>query len=133
MPVPYIAILGAFRPLIAILTPGILRTDDAVNELYRLVGELTTSTVHDRIASLRWSWCLYRKITEMGSNTVLRTIYTLLLGLLKRKPEQIVSLAHHPTSAQIVARVRRVVEAIASGDIERAASASSYVIRDGNY
>ncbi len=97
------------------------RTADAANALKRLAGKLSTSAGYDPIASLRWSWCRYR--IQYRSENDLHG----LLGLLEREPEQVVFSADHSASGQVVAHVRRVVEAIASGDSKRAASAVSQV------
>ena len=97
------------------------RTADAANALKRLAGKLSTSAGYDPIASLRWSWCRYR--IQYRSEDELHE----LLGLLERKREQVVFSVDQSASGQVVAHVRRVVEAIASGDIKRAASAISQV------
>jgi GntR family transcriptional regulator, transcriptional repressor for pyruvate dehydrogenase complex len=116
------AVFKQLEPLVVIEATKRV-TDDAVTELNRLVSEISAAMVDEPIAPLRWRWHLYRKIAAMGSNTVLRIIYTTLMSVLEHKSEQVVPLANYSTPEQGVAIIRRVVEAIASGDIKRAASA----------
>ncbi|HEY5703977.1 MAG TPA: FCD domain-containing protein [Terrimicrobiaceae bacterium] len=116
------AVFKQLEPLVLIeATKGV--TDDGVTELNRLVSEMASVTADEPSVLLRWSWRLSRKIAEMGSNTVLRNIYTMLLSLLEHKSEQVVPFAKCSAPDQLVASFRRLIEAIASGDPERAASA----------
>ena len=90
---------------------------DSVAELISLANKMAVA-VDDPTESLRCSWLLYRRIAEMGSNSVLKAIYTVLLDFLEHNPEQV----NYSISQQVVARSRRVVDAIASGDTQRAAT-----------
>jgi GntR family transcriptional repressor for pyruvate dehydrogenase complex len=97
---------------------------DSVAELNSLVNKIAAA-VDDPTESLRCSWFLYRRIAEMGSNPVLTAIYTALLDFLEDKVGQVAPAVNHAIPHQVVAKSRRVVDAIASGDTQRAAAAVS--------
>jgi len=94
---------------------------DSVAELISLVDKMAVA-VDDPTESLRCTWFLYRRIAEMGSNLVLKAIYTVLLDFLEHNPAQVASAVNYSTPQHVVARSRRVVDAIASGDTQRAAT-----------
>ena len=58
----------------------------------------------------------------MGSNPVLTAIYTALLDFLEDKTGQVAPSVNPSTPQQVVAKGRRLVDAIASGDTQRAAT-----------
>jgi DNA-binding FadR family transcriptional regulator len=96
----------------------------AIAELQRLVQNMAAA-VDQPTELLRLSWRLYRRIAEMGFNAVLTGIYTTLLKFLEQEIGQVIApLANCPDPQQVVATSRELIEAIASGDTQRAAAAA---------
>jgi DNA-binding FadR family transcriptional regulator len=109
------AVLKQLEPLVLVEATKEAKADSVV-ELISLVNKMAAA-VNDPNESLRCSWLLYRRIAEMGSNPVLTAIYTALLDFPEHKASKVASAVDH-----VVARSRRIVDAIASGDTQRAAS-----------
>jgi DNA-binding FadR family transcriptional regulator len=93
---------------------------DSVAELNSLVSRMALA-VDDPIELLRRCGSLYRRIAEMGGNPLLTAIYTALLEL----REQSNGLVQCAIPGQLLAKCRRVVEAIASGDAQHAAAVAA--------
>jgi GntR family transcriptional repressor for pyruvate dehydrogenase complex len=114
------AVSQQLEPLVVVEATKRARVD-AVAELNSLFNKMAAA-VDDPTESLRCSWFLYRRIAEMGSNAVLAAIYTALLDFLEHKTAQVASTVNDSIPRQVVARSRRVVDAIASGNTQRAAT-----------
>jgi DNA-binding FadR family transcriptional regulator len=96
----------------------------AVAELQRLVQNMAAA-VDQPTELFRLSWRLYRHIAKMGVNAVLTGIYTTLLTFLEQEIGQAVApVPNYSNPQQLVATSSALIEAIASGDTQRAAAAA---------
>jgi DNA-binding FadR family transcriptional regulator len=93
---------------------------DSIAELNSLVSRMAVA-VDNPIELLRRYSFLYRRIAAMGSNPLLTGIYTALIDLLEQRNESL----YYSIPRQLLAKCHRVVEAIASGDTQRAATATA--------
>ena len=112
------AVLMQLKPLLIIGATEKV-TDNGVTELNHLVDKMSETSADQPLDSLRWSWRVYQKLVEMGSNTVLKTLCTILLNFLESRLDQLAAIYSAPNH---FAAIRRDVEAVASGKSERANS-----------
>jgi DNA-binding FadR family transcriptional regulator len=94
----------------------------AIAELQRLVQNMAAA-VDQPTELFRLSWHLYRQIAEMGFNTVLTGIYTTLLKFLEQEIGQVIA-PDYSNPQQVLATSSELIDAIASGDTQRAAAAA---------
>ncbi len=97
----------------------------AVDELYALLDRMIESASEpDR--SLRLNWKLHRKIAELGENTVLTAIYLNLMDFIEAEVVEVAPARSYVHVARMQAMHREIVDAIASGNPERAAAAAKH-------
>ena len=95
----------------------------AVDELY-LILEKMIATASDVEQSLRWNWLLQRKIAQMGENVILTGIYLSLLDFIEVEVVEVAPAKSYVHVARMQDMHREIIDAIASGDPERAAEAA---------
>ena len=95
----------------------------AVEELYSLLDEMI-AVASEPERSLRLNWMLHRKIAEMGENAVVTAIYLSLMDFIEAEVVEVEPAKSYVHVARMQAMHREIVDAIASGDQERAAAAA---------
>ncbi|MBN9548376.1 MAG: FadR family transcriptional regulator [Alphaproteobacteria bacterium] len=98
------------------------RPDD-VREMYRLY-ERMVETSSELQVSLKWNWELHRCISRMGGNNILTGIYLTLLDYIEQELDVVAPASTEERVRCILKMHRDIVDAIASGDVERAAAAA---------
>jgi DNA-binding FadR family transcriptional regulator len=97
------------------------RPDD-VKEMYRLFDKMA-EMIDEPTVSLKWNWELHRCISRMGANNILSGIYMALLDYIERELDAVAPATDSDRPQRILKMHRDIVDAIASGDVERAAAA----------
>ncbi|RBP18104.1 GntR family transcriptional regulator [Roseiarcus fermentans] len=100
------------------------RPDD-VKELYRLFDRMA-ETVDEPQVTLTWNWELHRCISRMGANKILSGIYLTLLDYIEQELDEVAAVPSPGRSQRILKMHRDIIDAIASGDVERTAAATRY-------
>jgi len=98
------------------------RPDD-VKEMYRLFDKMT-ETVDEPHLTLKWNWELHRCISRMGANKTLSGIYMTLLDYIEQELEVVAQVNSKARSQRILQMHQDIIDAIASGDVERTAAAA---------
>ena len=100
-----------------------LSRPDDVKEMYRLYDKMA-ETVEDVTVSLKWNWELHRCISRMGANKILSGIYLSLLDYIEQELDVVASASESDRPQRVLKMHRDIVDAIASGDVDRAAAAA---------
>ena len=98
------------------------RPDD-VKEMYRLFDKMT-ETIGEQTVTLKWNWELHRCMSRMGANKILSGIYMTLLDYIEQELDVVASATDSDRPQRILKMHRDIVDAIASGDVERTAAAA---------
>lgn len=98
------------------------RPDD-IKELYRLYEKMA-ETVDEPQVTLTWNWEFHRCISRMGANKILSGIYLTLLDYIEQELDEVAAVPSKARSQRILKMHRDIVDAIASGDVERTAAAA---------
>ena len=96
---------------------------DDVREMYRLFDKMV-ATVDEPTVTLKWNWELHRCISRMGANKILSGIYLTLLDYIESELEVVAPATHSDRPQRILKMHKDIIDAIASGDIERTAAAT---------
>ena len=95
----------------------------AVEELYTLLDKMIEAASEpDR--SLRLNWMLHRRIAQMGENIVLTALYVSLMDFNEAEVVEVAPDRSYVHVARMHAMHREIIDAIASGDPQRAAAAA---------
>ena len=94
-----------------------------VKELYRLLDEMY-ETIEQPQISLKWNWELHRRISRMGANSVLSGIYLTLLDYIEQELTEVAPVLNYGRAERVLQMHRDIIDAIASGDVERTAKAA---------
>jgi DNA-binding FadR family transcriptional regulator len=94
-----------------------------VKEMYRLFDKMT-ETIGEQAVTLKWNWELHRCIARMGANKILSGIYMTLLDYIEQELDVVASATDSDRPQRILKMHRDIVDAIASGDVERTAAAA---------
>lgn len=96
---------------------------DSVREMYSLFEKMA-ETIDEPTVTLKWNWELHRCISRMGANKILSGIYMTLLDYIEQELEVVAPATQSDRPQRILKMHRDIVDAIASGDVERAAAAA---------
>lgn len=94
-----------------------------VKEMYRLFDKMV-DTKNEPHISIKWNWELHRCISRMGANKTLSGIYLTLLDYIEQELEVVTSVVSTTRSQHILQMHKDIIDAIASGDAEKAAAAA---------
>jgi DNA-binding FadR family transcriptional regulator len=118
-----IAVRNALEELVAAEAARSREPGD-LEELYRLLDHMAGNAGHTA-RFIRSNWALHRKIAELGTNTVLTSVYCMLLDFIEETLEEALpDEAFSKEAANTLHIHRALVDAIASGNPERAARAA---------
>lgn len=118
-----IAVRNALEELVAVEAARSREQDD-LDELYQLLDRMAGSVSHPA-RSVRANWALHRRLAEAGSNTVLTSVYCMLLDFIEETLDEAVpDEAFSKETANTLHMHRALIDAVASGDPERAARAA---------
>jgi DNA-binding FadR family transcriptional regulator len=98
---------------------------DEVKELYRLLDNVR-DTIGNPEEALQWNWRLHRHIARMGANKVLTGIYIALLDYAEQHLTKVSAVPTCGRAERVLQMHRDIVDAIASGDVEKAAQAAKH-------
>ena len=87
------------------------------------VGRIKTAAVEE-LYEVLGNWHLHRKIAQMGENTILTAIYLSLLDIIEAEVVVVAPARSYVHASRIHDMHRDIVDAIASGDLERSAEAA---------
>ena len=115
-----LVVLTQLEPLVAIEAAKSAQRE-AIAELYYLVEQMAPV---DPGRWLKWRCFFQQRLAQMGSNTVLTGVYTMLLRSLEQHFASIVPLHDRSNHQRANVAHRVLVDAIASGNAQQAAAAS---------
>jgi DNA-binding FadR family transcriptional regulator len=99
------------------------RPDD-VREMYRLFDKMA-ETISEPTVTLKWNWELHRCISRMGANKILSGIYMTLLDYIEQELDVVATATDSDRPQRILKMHRDIIDAIASGDVDRVAAAAA--------
>ena len=118
-----IAVRNALEELVAAEAARSREPGD-LDELYRLLEHMASNAGHTA-RFIRANWALHRKIAELCGNTVLTSVYCMLLDFIEETLEEAFPDDTFTKEAANTLRIHRsLVDAVASGDPGRAARAA---------
>lgn len=116
-----LAVRAQIEPMALIeATKAAAAKPEALAELYTIIDDMT-GALGNATESLRLNWQLHRKIAQMGNNGVLTGIYLALLDFIEQEVTEVASSRSVSLAQRILKVHREMVDAIASGDVGKAA------------
>jgi DNA-binding FadR family transcriptional regulator len=101
-----------------------LSRPDDVREMYRLFDKMA-ETIGEPTVTLKWNWELHRCISRMGANKILSGIYMTLLDYIEQELDVVATATDSDRPQRILKMHRDIIDAIASGDVDRVAAAAA--------